>query len=59
VRDRRQLAGEVAEQATGVRCTGQPDDVVHVKAEGDAINYGLRRGSAHIFNSRIINFGRL
>jgi RHS repeat-associated protein len=34
-------------------------DVVHVKAEGAAINYGLRPGSADIFNSRIIDFGTL
>jgi hypothetical protein len=34
---------------------GQPD-VVHVKAEGDAVNYGLRRGSVGIFNDRIIDY---
>ncbi len=35
---------------------GMPN-VVHVKAELDAINYGLRPGSAEIFNSRILGFG--
>ena len=32
-------------------------DVVHVKAEGTSINYGLRPDSAHIFNSRIRGHG--
>lgn len=31
-------------------------DVVHVKAEGEAINYGLRSGSARHFNERILGF---
>jgi hypothetical protein len=34
-------------------------DVVHIKAEGTAINYGLRPGSVDIFNSRILNFEEL
>ncbi len=34
-------------------------DVVHVKAELGAITYGLRPGSADIFNSRIAGFGEL
>ncbi|MGH3908499.1 MAG: DUF6531 domain-containing protein [Pseudonocardiaceae bacterium] len=34
-------------------------DVVHIKAEGASINYGLRSGSVDIFNSRIMNFGAL
>jgi ElaB/YqjD/DUF883 family membrane-anchored ribosome-binding protein len=34
-------------------------DVVHVKGELGAINFGLRPGSADIFNSRIISFGKL
>jgi len=29
-------------------------DVVHIKGEGDFINFGLRPGSAHIFNDRIL-----
>lgn len=33
--------------------------VVHVKGELGGINFGLRPGSADIFNSRILNFGRL
>ena len=32
---------------------GQPN-VVHVKGEGDSITFGLRPGSAHIFNDRIM-----
>lgn len=32
-------------------------DIVHVKAEGNAINYGLRKGTVDIFNSRISSFG--
>jgi IS30 family transposase len=32
-------------------------DVVHVKSEGGFITFGLRRGSAHIFNDRIENYG--
>jgi hypothetical protein len=33
------------------------NDVVHVKGELDAINFGLRSGSADIFNTRILGFG--
>jgi RHS repeat-associated protein len=33
--------------------------IVHVKSELGAINFGLRSGSAEIFNSRIIRFGPL
>jgi hypothetical protein len=29
-------------------------DVVHVKGEGESINFGLRPKSAHIFNDRIV-----
>jgi hypothetical protein len=36
---------------------GMPN-VVHIKAEDESITYGLRPGSAHIFNSRIIRFGQ-
>ena len=32
-------------------------DVVHVKAEGESITYGLRKGTAAVFNSRIQKFG--
>ena len=32
-------------------------DVVHVKAELEAVTYGLRRGSAAVFNSRILKYG--
>ena len=34
-------------------------DAVHIKAELGAVTYGLRPGSAGIFNSRIIGFGPL
>jgi hypothetical protein len=34
-------------------------DAVHIKAERGAINYGLRPGSADIFNSRILRFWEL
>lgn len=34
-------------------------DVVHIKAEANAITYGLRPGSAAVFNSRIGKFGVL
>jgi len=29
---------------------------VHIKGEGEAINYGLREGSQQLFNDRIIKF---
>jgi hypothetical protein len=32
-------------------------DIVHVKAEGESITYGLRKGTAAVFNSRILKFG--
>jgi hypothetical protein len=32
-------------------------DVVHVKAEGESITFGLRKGSAAVFNNRILRFG--
>jgi len=31
-------------------------EAVHIKAELGAITYGLRSGSAAIFNSRILSF---
>jgi hypothetical protein len=31
---------------------GSPD-IVHIKGEGDSINYGLRRGTTDVFNTRI------
>jgi hypothetical protein len=34
-------------------------DVVHIKGEIRWINYGLRPGSAHIFNGRILDFWRV
>jgi hypothetical protein len=32
-------------------------DAVHIKAELGSITYGLRPGSVHVFNSRILSFG--
>lgn len=34
-------------------------DVVYIKGEGRAINFGLRPGSVDIFNSRILHFEEL
>ncbi|MGH3921276.1 MAG: RHS repeat-associated core domain-containing protein, partial [Pseudonocardiaceae bacterium] len=34
-------------------------DAVHIKGELGSINYGLRQGSANIFNRRILGFGEL
>lgn len=31
-------------------------DIVHIKAEGNAVNYGLRPGTVDIFNGRITGF---
>jgi hypothetical protein len=33
-------------------------DIVHIKGEGESINYGLRRDSADVFNTRIQGISR-